>query len=139
MLVGTKAAPEPTPDPAPGDPAPDGTPAAAPAPGPAPGTAPAADRTAPVLTTAKLSARRVRAAKARKVLLRLRSSEAAKATIVLDGRRTTALPLGTATAKLRVARKLGRLRPGRHVLRIVATDAAGNRSAARKLVLKVRR
>jgi Tol biopolymer transport system component len=100
----------------------------------------ARDTVAPVLSRVRLSRRRFRAV--RGTLLRLRSSEAATLTIRVSrvGRRGRTRRVGTLSRRIaagavrvRIGRRIGRratLRPGRYRLRVVASDAAGNRSRA---------
>jgi len=52
-------------------------------------------------------------------------------------KRTTSLAAGPARIALRHARRSGLPRPGRYELRLVATDADGNRGAARRFVLRI--
>ena len=127
------------------------TPTPAPTGTPAP---PGADRTAPAIRAASLSKRRFRAA-VRGLRLTLDLSEAAATQVVVErlrpgrrvgtrcsttakrGRRCTAVSRA-ATRRLTLGAGVSRsafsaraLRPGSYRLSIVATDAAGNRSAAR--------
>ena len=94
---------------------------------PSGGSGPAADRTAPLVRGARVKRRRGRTAK-----LTLDVTEAATLRITV-GRRTRTITVNAG----RSARVLKALPRRRAKLRIVATDAAGNRSAAK--VLKLRR
>ena len=122
----------------------------APAP-PAPPPAPA-DTTAPVIRHAKLSAKRLRAARRGATIARAGarlsftlSEPAAVRITVLKGRRalspapTLAAPAGRTTRRFN-ARVGGRqLDPGAYRLRIGAVDAAGNVARPVALAFKVRR
>lgn len=113
------------------------------APGDAPGGGTEADRdeTAPVISSVSLRAKR----------LRFRLSEAARVRFEIrrrsGGRRVASFVRGASagpnsvrfTGRLRVGGRTRSLAPGRYRLVLVATDPAGNRSAARRLPFRVRR
>ena len=85
-------------------------------------------RGAPRGPAARISARVPRACASRSFRSRVRvssSSRVTRVTVALDGRRIRTSRRGSFTVRVPV----NRLRPGRHRLRIVATDAAGNRTA----------
>jgi hypothetical protein len=118
------------------------TPAPSPAPGAPPAAAPSPDRTAPRLSGLRV----LRSPSARRAgRLRFTLSETARVTLtftrVVPGRKPKPV-------RLRVSGRLGangltlragRLARGRHRLVITATDAAGNRAAALRRTLTVRR
>ena len=143
--------PPPPGDPPPGDPPPADGPTEPPPPPPPP-----PDVTAPVISAAKLSRTRFRAG-TRSVTLRFNMNEAATATVTLSRRlagrrrgrtcvrptprllrarrctrtvrvRSVAAPARAGQNALRLSTR--RLAPGRYVVALRATDAAGNRSAA---------
>ncbi|HEX8207934.1 MAG TPA: hypothetical protein VF587_17855, partial [Solirubrobacteraceae bacterium] len=98
---------------------------------------------APVLTDVGLSKRAFR--RGRSTTLRVTSSEAAKLTIRVTRR---GAQRGTIVRDVRAganrfalrARAGGRrLRPGRYRLTVVATDAAGNVSAPRRVLMRILR
>ena len=125
---------------------------------------PTPDRVRPVLSAPVLSARRV--VRGRSVVLAVRSSEAARATIRLErltvGRRsgtrcstvrrrgsrctavrtvrTTAVAVRAGRTTVRIATRAGRraVPAGRYRVAVRLTDAAGNRSAERRVSLRVR-
>jgi secreted trypsin-like serine protease len=113
-----------------------------PPPQPPPVAAPR-DRTPPVLSGAKLSARRFKAARKARAKLTFRLSEAAAIRItVLKGAKALSPSVSIAASAGRTSRtftgRLGRkaLKPGRYRLRIAAVDAAGN--AAKPAIVRFR-
>jgi hypothetical protein len=122
----------------PGSGPPQGTPPGGTPPGPGPTPAPAPDRTAPAITGLRLAARRV--------AVRLSLSEAASVRVVIERRLPGRRARFRRVAALTKAGKAGanrlalpaalarRLRAGgRFRVTVVATDAAGNRSARSRL------
>jgi secreted trypsin-like serine protease len=104
-----------------------------PPPPPPPAAAPPRDRTPPVLSRAKLSTKRFKAARKARAKLTFRLSEAAAIRItVLKGTKALSPSVSIAASAGRTSRtftgRLGRkaLKPGRYRLRIAAVDAAGN-------------
>jgi DNA-binding beta-propeller fold protein YncE len=96
---------------------------------PAPGTPTPRDTTAPAITRVKVSGRR-------RITLRYTLSEPATVRVAVCRRACRAQRL---SARAGVNRLRKKLRPGRYRIRLVATDAAGNRSARATIRLKVRR
>ena len=104
------------------------TPAPAQTPGPAPTAVPTAppDTTAPTLSRVTLRGKRVR----------FTLSEAATVTVRVGGRRARkALAGGKRSLKLPSFKR----KPGRYTVRVAATDSAGNRSAVKRVRLKVKK
>jgi phage baseplate assembly protein gpV len=116
------------------------------------GATAARDLTPPVIRSLRLSSSRVRVSRSRRLTLRLALSEAATVRIVvrrrvgsgrtsrlvtLRGAIVRRLPAGHNSVALPAAlRRLRALRPGSLVLRVVATDRAGNRSRSRTAGLR---
>lgn len=100
---------------------------------------PAGDRTRPRLSRVGVSRRRFRRG-ARGVRLRFRLSERARVR-VRAGRRTFTVRgrKGRNRVRLALRRRLRYLRPGRHRLRLRATDRAGNRSRPAGVRIRVLR
>jgi hypothetical protein len=94
--------------------------------------APAADRAAP-RCTAKL----VRTLRRGRATLSGRCSEAATLRVTIAGRLAAKVRVPAGTFRRTI--KVGTLRPGRRIVRIVARDVAGNSAAALRLALKPRR
>jgi hypothetical protein len=107
--------------------------------------APSGDSKAPNLTSLKLSAKKARVAKAKNVKLGFSLDEPATVSIVATrGRRSGKIVLTAAQGKGKVKlgsalKKLGKLKRGSVSIRVTATDAAGNKSAAKLLKLKLSR
>jgi DNA-binding beta-propeller fold protein YncE len=94
---------------------------------PAPGPTPAPDRVAPAISRVTLTKRRLR----RTTTVRFTLSEPAAVRVAIQRgrrvRRTVERPGAAGANRVRIAR--GALRPGAYRARLVAVDAAGNRSA----------
>jgi plastocyanin len=134
LVVQPSSSPPPPPPPPPSG----GTTGTAPAGGTAPtGTAAAVDRAAPVLSL--LRARVVR--RVARLRLRLDERSAVRVTLRRAGaRRAARTRRFTGTAGVNALRLSVRgLRRGRYRVRVVATDAAGNRSPARTRTIVIRR
>jgi virginiamycin B lyase len=100
-----------------------------------PGTG-SADRVAPAVRRLSLAHRKLRAGK--RPVVRLTLSEAGRVRIELRRRGARRASVVTRRAKAgRNVLRLRRLRPGRYVLKLTVTDAAGNRSAPKRLTLRV--
>jgi hypothetical protein len=111
----------------------------------------AADKTAPALSSVRLSSKSAALARVRKLRLRFKVSEAATLKIVAKrriGGRTVRVrgaivrkvkPGAGSLALARGLRRLKLLRPGKLVLTVRAIDSAGNRSAARVVKLTLHR
>lgn len=126
-------------------PTPSATPAAEPTPSATPGqestTTPTPDTTAPKLSLVRVKRKAFR--RKAGTTLSWASDEAGRLSIaVRKGRRVIKrtnrrVVAGTGRAELKAITR--RLRPGRHVLVVTATDAAGNRSAPAQIKVTVRR
>ncbi len=96
------------------------------------------DRVRPALRSLKPSVRRGSAAKLRKLALRFSLSEPARVTVTLRGRSVKA-QTAAGTHRIAVGKLFRRsLRRGRYVLKITATDAAGNVSRTYRLTLRLK-
>lgn len=128
-------------------------PVPAPTPAPKPGPATPRDTTKPVVSALKLTTRRFKpsAAKPKRAkggVLRLKLSEAARVELRVEraakrgtwkrvaGKATLQVPRGTTSLRFRggLGKKLAR---GRYRLVLLATDAAGNRGATKRITFKV--
>jgi hypothetical protein len=145
--------------PVPGDPAPAPAPPPAPAPGSGPGTTPAADTVRPTVTFLRRTSRgfsfrvsetaRVRVTIAARKGGKRRAGRCVAPTRALRRARkcTRLVTIGSLTRSAKpgtnsvaMVRKVGRrtLKPGRYTATVVATDAAGNRSIARRVTFTVK-